>query len=118
MMTWLIAGLFCVFPGVVGRAVLSVPREGGLARLRKQFCRHQGDCSWRWMITATPVNWHTPTYMYTDEIVCVGGGGYGLACESRGGHYYTYCTDTCDRDQNLIRPILGLDRLIPAGILS
>ena len=75
MMTLLIAGLFCVFPGVVGRAVLSVPREGGLARPRKQFCRHQGDCSWRWMITATPVNWHTPMYMYTDEIMCVCGGG-------------------------------------------
>ena len=31
---------------------------------------------------------------------------------ARGGHYYTYCTDTRDRDQNLIGPILGLDRLI------
>ena len=27
---------------------------------------------------------------------------------------HMHCTDTCDRDQNLIRPILGLDRLIPA----
>ena len=30
----------------------------------------------------------------------------------------TYATDTRDRDQNLIRPILGLDRLILAGTLS
>ena len=26
---------------------------------------------------------------------------------SRGGHQYMHCTDTCDLDQNLIGPILG-----------
>ena len=26
---------------------------------------------------------------------------------ARSGHYYTRCTDTRDRDQNLIGPILG-----------
>ena len=35
----------------------------------------------------------------------------------RGGHSYVYCTDIRDWDQNLIGPILGLDRLIPAGKL-
>ena len=35
----------------------------------------------------------------------------------KGGHYYTYYTDNRDRDQNLIGPILGLDRLILAGSL-
>ena len=29
-------------------------------------------------------------------------------------HMCTSFTDTCDRDQNLIGPILGLDRLVPA----
>ena len=31
---------------------------------------------------------------------------------TRGGHSYTHCTDTRDRDQNLIELIFGLDRLI------
>ena len=71
MMILLIAGLFYVFLGVVGRAVQSVPHEGGLARTMKQFCQHRGDQSWHWMITETPVNWHTPMYKYTNEIVCL-----------------------------------------------
>ena len=33
-------------------------------------------------------------------------------CGARGGHSYTHCTDTRDRDQNLIELIFGLDRLI------
>jgi hypothetical protein len=45
LMTLMIAGLFCVFLGVVGTAVLSAPREGGLARPMKQFCQRQDDCS-------------------------------------------------------------------------
>ena len=40
--------------------------------------------------------------------------GYHENHISRGGHSYMHCTDTRDRDQNLIGPILGLDRLIPA----
>ena len=40
--------------------------------------------------------------------------GWSLIC-ALGGEYIIYdCTDTRDRDQNLIGPILGLDRLIPA----
>ena len=31
---------------------------------------------------------------------------------TRGGHIYTCCTDTRDRDQNLIGPNFGLDPLI------
>ena len=36
-------------------------------------------------------------------------------CHTRGGHSYVHCTDTRDRDQNLIGPILELDRLIPTS---
>ena len=56
--------------------------------------------------------WSGPTDIFTHEIIHI---PLGKSCsKQRGGHYYTYCTDTRDRDQNLIGPILGLDRLILA----
>ena len=62
--------------------------------------------------TATKSDWSWHTRMNVCYIQ------HKLASSTRGGHYYTYCTDTCDRDQNLIGSILGLDHLIPAGRLS
>ena len=37
-----------------------------------------------------------------------------VCVSARGGHSYVHCTDTRDWDQNLIGPISGFDRLIPA----
>ena len=36
---------------------------------------------------------------------------------SRGGHSYTHCTDTSDRDQNLIELIFGLDRTLEGALI-
>ena len=52
--------------------------------------------------------WQKTQLKYEINTVCTM--GKSCCAVARGGHHYTCCTDTHDRDQNLIAPFLGLDR--------